>query len=163
MSHEGVSRVEIFAETLSPGRTERFANGSESVNARRTKLSTGQPFRTTVYGGTGAYMSGNRLQERLARLAAPSRLSLPSPAQKSGRKDLRAGDRERVYKFATLTTGRQTSMDCIVLDITNSGARVSLQGAYRLPREARLRIPQLGFDRSVQIRWQNESEVGLSF
>lgn len=109
-------------------------------------------------------MSESRLNQRLQRIAASPSLSLPSQGAALGTKsNKRAGHREKTYKFGTLSIGRNNTIKCIVLDISSFGARISLENATRLPLEARLSIPQMGFDRKVNVRWQKDSEAGVSF
>lgn len=75
--------------------------------------------------------------------------------------DKRGAHRDRVLKGAQLAFGNST-VDCVVLDITVSGARISLGAPIRLPENLALRLRD-GTKYPAALRWARGLEVGLEF
>lgn len=75
--------------------------------------------------------------------------------------DKRGAHRDRVLKGAQLVFGNST-FDCVVLDITVSGARVSLAVPAQLPKDVALRLRD-GTSYPAALRWARGLEIGLEF
>jgi hypothetical protein len=107
-------------------------------------------------------MSNARLAERLRRIASVPALD-NAPVLRGSSRDHRSAERRKAYKFAFLTVGKMAPINCIVLDISATGARLSLEGAENLPLRARLEIRSMGFDKIVEVRWRRGNEAGVRF
>jgi hypothetical protein len=76
----------------------------------------------------------------------------------------RNSPRQRSLMGASLSfhNGRST-VDCLVRNISESGARLSVSPAVSLPQTIELLIPQKGMTRAARVVWRSESEVGVAF
>ena len=108
-------------------------------------------------------MSKTKLETRLEKLAA-LRLKGPGSAIRSAAPLSKPQREPRVpaFKFGALQFGGN-SISCMVLDLSKSGARVSLSGAVNLPDTLRFSIPQHALKVDATVRWQRGTEAGLSF
>lgn len=75
----------------------------------------------------------------------------------------RKSARSRVFKDAKLIVGTYSVIDCIVFNVTNSGARIQIANTVELPG-----ILDLTFDggytiRSCRIAWRTLTETGVEF
>jgi hypothetical protein len=73
----------------------------------------------------------------------------------------RRSTRQTVLKRANLIAGEQV-YDCVVLDSSATGARVSTGSVVPLPDRVELRFPS-GASLQAAIRWSRGAEVGLEF
>jgi len=61
-----------------------------------------------------------------------------------------------------LQAGAQ-SLDCAILDVSETGARVTIRQARQVPRDAPLLLSRNGHDVVATVAWQLGFDVGLSF
>jgi hypothetical protein len=73
----------------------------------------------------------------------------------------RRSTRQTVLKRANLIAGEQV-YDCVVLDSSATGARVSTGSVVPLPDRIELRFPS-GASLPAVIRWSRGAEIGLEF
>lgn len=112
-------------------------------------------------------MSKKKLETRLEKLAAqnptgfaPYKRPAPPPPPPS----LVSRDpRLPAFKFGAIYLETGKRLDCMILDLSGSGARISLGGAVNLPETVRLSIPQHALRVDATVRWQQGTEAGLSF
>lgn len=78
-----------------------------------------------------------------------------------GDDDKRDGARQPVLKGAKLRLG-DSVVDCLVLDLTGRGARISVETAMPFPPEVTLELRSGGMWRAAP-RWQRGNETGLEF
>ena len=83
--------------------------------------------------------------------------------------DERRNDKRRNgERCRTLKTGRiiynnlSCVIDCMVLDVTDGGAKVQIADNLELPKDIRLEI-QFGMTRNCQICWRDADKIGLMF
>ena len=77
--------------------------------------------------------------------------------------DHRDSRRERRYKGAKLVFDNdQSAIDCLLRDISATGARVRLGSLFDGPKQIDLRISD-GFTYSADVMWIRKKEVGLRF
>lgn len=58
---------------------------------------------------------------------------------------------------------RHNSVDCVVRDISDGGARLMVSGAAMLPDTIELYIPQKDRGHVADIKWRKGDELGLQF
>ena len=75
--------------------------------------------------------------------------------------DKRAGSRQPVLKTAKLHVGSGV-VDCLVLDTSPTGVRVSTEGLVKLPAEVVVELRSGGMFKAI-CRWQRGIESGLEF
>lgn len=75
--------------------------------------------------------------------------------------DQRQEARTGMIRSACLMSGG-TGLDCALLDLSASGARVSLLSAADLPDMVMLRLPD-GAAHAVRRRWQRNAQIGFEF
>ena len=54
-------------------------------------------------------------------------------------------------------------IDCLVKDISDTGARLTFADTAIIPNEFNLRLPQKGQTRRVKLAWRHHDKVGVSF
>ena len=69
--------------------------------------------------------------------------------------------RSRMFKPAQIAFGGSV-LDCALLDLSLTGARVQLLAPAEVPEIATLRFPG-GEARTVRRRWKTDAQVGLEF
>ena len=58
---------------------------------------------------------------------------------------------------------RRTSIDCLIRDISTTGAKLTFASAITMPDIVELHIPVKEETRRVQIQWRRGDEVGVAF
>ncbi|ACT58295.1 hypothetical protein [Hirschia baltica] len=75
--------------------------------------------------------------------------------------DLRAGDREIMYRDSRVYYPSGGSEPCIINDVSETGLRISCQGAKNFPE--RIRIQYAGKRRQCDVIWRDGIVAGLAF
>lgn len=76
----------------------------------------------------------------------------------------RAAHRQRVLKGATLFFNNGFSaFECVVRNLSDGGARLSLAETFGLPKTFRLMIAGEGTARIAQVVWRRQDAIGVSF
>ncbi|MEQ8935933.1 MAG: PilZ domain-containing protein [Amphiplicatus sp.] len=104
---------------------------------------------------------GQRLD---ARLSALSKASNAGPTTSAGsKKRVQRSERRSTYKVGKVRYDGGGDLACVVQDMSATGVKVKLQGAYPLPAKVLLVIGEIGFKKICDVRWQDNDEAGLSF
>jgi hypothetical protein len=77
------------------------------------------------------------------------------------RNDRRA-PRRRTLKSGIIILGRNAQLSCVVRDLSESGARLEIQGTYAIPlafQFAMTGLPQ----RTCKMVWRTDREIGVEF
>ncbi|MHB8886021.1 MAG: PilZ domain-containing protein [Methylovirgula sp.] len=78
--------------------------------------------------------------------------------------DKRANDRVRSFLRAQIIfNNRMTTIDCIVKNISQSGARVALNDTLAVPAEFDIYIPQRGRSHHAKLIWRDKDSIGVDF
>ncbi|QXX74114.1 PilZ domain-containing protein [Methylovirgula sp. HY1] len=78
--------------------------------------------------------------------------------------DKRANDRIRSFLRAQIIfNNRMTTIDCIVKNISQSGARVALNDTLAVPTEFDIYIPQRGRSHHAKLVWRDKDSIGVDF
>jgi len=70
--------------------------------------------------------------------------------------------RQRVLKAATMEFDGST-MDCVVRNISETGAALDVGAALDIPSEFNLLISGHGTSHRCQVKWRKENRVGVAF
>ena len=71
--------------------------------------------------------------------------------------------RSRVLKGAKIIIGSASTIDCVVRNVTNSGARIQIANTVDLPETLDLTL-DAGFTiRPCRVAWRSVTESGLQF
>ena len=71
--------------------------------------------------------------------------------------------RSRVLKGAKIIIGSASTLDCVVRNVTNSGARIQIANTVDLPETLDLTL-DAGFTiRPCRVAWRSVTETGLQF
>ena len=85
-------------------------------------------------------------------------------AAASLRTEARGAPRRRTLKAGIMAfSGRHCTLPCIVRDMSDSGARLRVEGAISPPDNFELIIDLDGFEASSVIVWRNQNEIGIRF
>ncbi len=78
--------------------------------------------------------------------------------------DKRSSPRLRSFlKGRVLFNGGQTSLECLIRDISSAGARVELSASITLPDRFDLYLPHRDTTCKVHVQWRRGSQIGLAF
>ncbi len=76
----------------------------------------------------------------------------------------RAQARHRTFiKGRIYFNNRLSSMDCIVRDVTDAGARLEFSDAVTLPEIFELHVPSKDENFQAQIKWRSGSQIGVAW
>ncbi len=76
--------------------------------------------------------------------------------------ETRCAPRFRASKSATIGTGR-TAIQCLVCDLSLTGAAISIESANGVPERFTLVLPEDGLQLPCQVVWRRECRVGVRF
>lgn len=102
-----------------------------------------------------------RMAQRLASIAAARPIS--AAPQSAGAKSGRSEPRRAVYRHGRLVVAGGVEVDCVIVDVSENGARVQLDGASGLPEFVLLKTVVTGAVKRARVVWRSESAAGLSF
>ncbi len=77
--------------------------------------------------------------------------------------ELRAAPRQRVLKAAKIILDDWGAIDCIVRDVSDTGARIKVENVSTLPHKFRLLITMDNTIRPVQVAWKLNNLIGVAF
>lgn len=78
--------------------------------------------------------------------------------------DRRQGARDKVlYGGVAAVNGHGSTMDCVVRNISDTGACVEFDTAAKLPEEMNLTIARKGRSFLARLIWRQANKVGLAF
>ena len=78
-------------------------------------------------------------------------------------RERRGNARSRVLKGVKIVLGKSSIIDCVVRNLTNSGARICLQSTVDLPEKFDLTFDGGYSFRQCRIVWRNVTETGVQF
>jgi hypothetical protein len=79
-----------------------------------------------------------------------------------GSRENRLGERHRVLSHAQIISGGVIA-NCIVRDLSESGARLGVSRKVRLPPQFGLLFARQGLEIRARVRWRHGDFVGVSF
>ena len=77
--------------------------------------------------------------------------------------DRRKTTRNRTYLGAQIAFNRQSSMDCLVRNISADGAKLAFANTGTVPQEFALSVPQNERTFRARIIWRKAEEAGVAF
>ena len=81
-----------------------------------------------------------------------------------GGADERTSDRIRSFLRAQIIfNNRMSTIDCIVKNISSTGARVALNDSVTVPTEFDIYIPQRGRSHHARLIWRDKDAIGIDF
>ena len=75
----------------------------------------------------------------------------------------RRSPRQRSLKGGTITFGTYPSVDCIIRNISDKGARLEVQSAAAVPDHFMLLIKPELLKRSCRVAWRENQNIGVQF
>jgi hypothetical protein len=75
----------------------------------------------------------------------------------------RKSARSRVLKSAKLVLGRSSIIDCVVRNLTNTGARIQIANTVELPRDFEMTFDGGHSIRPCRLIWRSVTETGVEF
>jgi len=76
----------------------------------------------------------------------------------------RTASRKRSFLRGTVYfNGRLSSIDCVIRDFSDEGARLEFASVVTLPDNFELYIPTRDQTLDAHVRWRNDTEVGITF
>lgn len=78
--------------------------------------------------------------------------------------DKRTSDRIRSFLRAQIIfNNRMTTIDCIIKNISPTGAKVALNDTLAVPTEFDIYIPQRGRSHHARLVWRDKDSIGIDF
>ncbi len=77
--------------------------------------------------------------------------------------ELRAAQRQKVLKAAKIILDDWGAIDCVVRDVSDTGAKIKVGNPSLLPHKIRLLITMDNTIRPVQVAWKHVDTVGVVF
>lgn len=77
--------------------------------------------------------------------------------------DQRATDRVETSQRGRILAGGSPVLDCLIKDLSDSGAKIQVDGALALPPDFHLEMVETGESFHVEIRWRYAHLVGVRF
>ena len=105
---------------------------------------------------------GQRRTKGASELGFSSSIRKPRKAAKSRRQSARESHWCVCYIHAT-EFGHDELVEAIMLDLSESGARIRCRSRARFPEQVRFRAPRLGLDTVARRVWQNGFDTGIAF
>lgn len=78
-------------------------------------------------------------------------------------RDRRRTMRRNVNLLAHIVVDESSFVDCLVRNISDTGAMVMVRKSDLLPKEFLLIIPSEEFTRRVRIKWRRTKSIGVAF
>lgn len=75
----------------------------------------------------------------------------------------RKSGRSRVLKGAKLVLGQASIIDCVVRNLTNSGARIQIANTVDLPQDFEMTFDGGHSIRQCRLVWRSVTETGVEF
>jgi len=88
--------------------------------------------------------------------------TLQKEALAKARETDREAYRRAVYKIGMVMTHGGDEARCVVRDISDTGAKIVLEGGLALPAEFRLLIDGYRAPADATLKWQKKNEAGVS-
>jgi hypothetical protein len=100
------------------------------------------------------------MAQRLATIAArPAVSGISAPVYKSRRRE----ERRPVYRHGRILLPGGGAADCMIVDVSENGARIQLDGAMSLPEMVTLKVVATGAAHRSRVVWRKENAAGLAF
>ncbi len=103
----------------------------------------------------------DKIARRIASIAAAKPVNVVSRSSEHASK--RQEQRIGVFRHGRLTVAGGAKFDCIIVDVSENGARVELDGASGLPDCVLLKVLMTGEIKRARVVWKRANAVGLSF
>ena len=75
----------------------------------------------------------------------------------------RISARRRTLKGGKVILSKSTLIDCMIKDLSETGARLEFSGATSLPSEFKLQFTTSGEEKLVTLTWQRGLSAGVHF
>ena len=76
----------------------------------------------------------------------------------------RTSQRSRSFlKGRVVFNGGQTSLECLIRDLSSAGARLELSASVTLPDRFELYLPHRDTTSKVHVQWRRGSQIGVAF
>ena len=77
--------------------------------------------------------------------------------------EMRQATRRKVNKAGRIVIDDTSQLDCLVRNLSDRGALISVSHTKYLPDEIGLVIPDLDFDRRARVVWRRAHSIGVTF
>jgi hypothetical protein len=94
---------------------------------------------------------------------ARSAAAVDSSLARSCAPQKRASVRSKAFLKAHIRIHNLPAMDCVVRNVSPSGARLEVDETFALPTEFDLEIPQRGVVLLCELKWRRDDVVGVKF
>lgn len=77
--------------------------------------------------------------------------------------DNRVAHRHRTYKGGTISFDRAAGIECIVRNLSSTGACLEMDSSFGIPDQFTLVIKPEALVRSCHVAWRTERKLGVQF
>lgn len=128
------------------------------MSATPAKRSTGSACLPRSAAGARQWVPNHVLEEARKRTTAEED-GIVDPAVE----ERRAARRRVISKRASAAVDTENPVDCLIVDISDTGGRLSLEGIVALPKRFELRCHKSARSWWVELAWQQGRAVGVRF
>lgn len=75
----------------------------------------------------------------------------------------RSGRRQRSLKGGTIAIAGVTTIDCVVRDLSSTGACLQVESAVGIPDEFTLIVAKDDLQRPCRVAWRSAKRIGIRF
>lgn len=102
--------------------------------------------------------------ERLRDLRIERSAASAADSDMRNTENMRSTERIRSFLRAqVIFNNRMSTIDCIIKNISATGARIALDDALAVPTEFELNIPQKGRSHHARLVWRDKDSIGVEF
>lgn len=113
---------------------------------------------------TTDHLASDIIAKRLASICNAKPVVCPPPRVRQQHSQLpERAARENVFRLASVYIRKNTSVRCVVNNVSVSGARISLKIEQRLPEIVVIKFDQNGARKRARVVWQKKGEAGIAF
>ena len=105
--------------------------------------------------------ANDKIAQRIVRIcnAKPVKTPPPLPPRCSQTRD--RAERESVFHLASIYTGQDTFVRCVISDVSDAGACLTLKSFQILPQFVVVKLDSDGIRKRVRVVWQKKKTVGV--
>jgi hypothetical protein len=102
--------------------------------------------------------------ERLGDLRSERSAASAADSNMRNTQTTRSAERIRSFLRAQIIfNNRMSTIDCIIKNISATGARIALDDALAVPTEFELSVPQKGRSHRARLVWRDKDSIGVEF
>lgn len=104
----------------------------------------------------------DQVAKRLAAISSAKPVEINAPKFSKAPRPKRA-QREETFRPGKIYTSSTNFHNCVIMNVSDTGALVRMESEYGIPDIVVLRIIQTGVTKKARVIWRDETDIGLHF